>query len=301
MVTLFIDTYVDKAVIWYQPGGWFVDIRPSNASMQTHHCHTHTHTRTLICQSRWLYPQSMSGADGRSAAAQPWRLRPAPTTGHTSPARRPSTSPGTAPHPGWRPALHDRRDGQKAGETTPTVTGQLQVRWQPVLLWTRRLTRGNEDDVDAKDGVSEPSVEAVEAGHFQGGVEHSPSKQTHTHRVKNNICQKCLNVTAHLEGVLACVCETTWWLLPQTGLWYLRRVQAAREGSGWSPIWRVCSILRWSSAGRREWWGKSPAQTRGAGLMRHDWSRFSNTVKNGVLSYMRTSPSLTHHRQSMHS
>lgn len=79
---------------------------------------------------------------------------------------------------------------------------------------------------------------------------------------------------------LACVCETTWWLLPQTGLWYLRRVQAAIGGSGWSPIWQVCSIHRWSSAGRREWWGKSPAQTRGAGSMLQVWSRFSNTVKS---------------------
>ena len=165
------------------------------------HTNTHTHTRTPICQSRWLYPQNTSGADGRSAAAQPWRLRPAPTTGHTLPAQRPSTSPGTAPRPGWRPALHVRRDGHKGGETTPTVSGQLQVYWQPVLLWTRRLTGGNEDDVDAKDGVSEPSVEAVEASHFQGGVEHSPSKQTHAHRVKNNIPKQCLNVTAHLEWV----------------------------------------------------------------------------------------------------
>lgn len=40
----------------------------------------------------------------------------------------------------------------------------------------RTLTGGNEDDVDAEDGVREPSVEAVEAGHLQGGVEHSSER-----------------------------------------------------------------------------------------------------------------------------
>lgn len=41
------------------------------------------------------------------------------------------------------------------------------------------LTRGNEDDVDAEDGVREPGVEAVEDGHLQGGVEHSSGEETH--------------------------------------------------------------------------------------------------------------------------
>lgn len=41
------------------------------------------------------------------------------------------------------------------------------------FLCSPTLTGGNEDDVDAEDGVCEPSVEAVEAGHLQGGVEHA--------------------------------------------------------------------------------------------------------------------------------
>jgi len=52
----------------------------------------------------------------------------------------------------------------------------------------------------------------------------------------------------------------TWWPPPQTGLWCWRRARAGTEASGWSPTSQVCSIHRWSSAGRREWWGKSPAQ-----------------------------------------
>lgn len=44
------------------------------------------------------------------------------------------------------------------------------------FLRLRTLTGGNEDDVDAEDGVREPSVEAVEAGHLQGGVEHSSER-----------------------------------------------------------------------------------------------------------------------------
>lgn len=51
-----------------------------------------------------------------------------------------------------------------------------------VVLRLRTLTGGNEDDVDAEDGVREPSVEAVEAGHLQGGVEH-PSERGDTQGV----------------------------------------------------------------------------------------------------------------------
>lgn len=56
-----------------------------------------------------------------------------------------------------------------------TATWQVLLDRQRDLLRTRRLTGGNENDVDAKDCVSEPSVEAVEASHLQGGVKHSSS------------------------------------------------------------------------------------------------------------------------------
>lgn len=51
----------------------------------------------------------------------------------------------------------------------------------------------------------------------------------------------------------------TWWPLLRTGRWCWTRVRAETEASGWWPTSQVCSIHRWSSAGRREWWEKSPA------------------------------------------
>lgn len=53
----------------------------------------------------------------------------------------------------------------------------MRTQRQDPFLCFRILTRGNEDNVDAEDGVREPSVEAVKAGHLQGGVEHTSGKK----------------------------------------------------------------------------------------------------------------------------
>lgn len=55
---------------------------------------------------------------------------------------------------------------------------QVQVKWLDDLLCSGQLTGGNKNNVDAKDGVSEPSVEAVETRHFQRGIKNSSVKET---------------------------------------------------------------------------------------------------------------------------